>query len=505
MSRAPSHNDSPCRVPIHIMSFHVAASVLAVFALVDFAYSLDCCSQLATAFGSQVGSPGSSLYDESTSYWAEQQTTLSPTCVVRPTSAQELSSALVILVEGSCNFAVRGGGHSSTKGASNIDGGITIDMRGLNSTTLNDDNSLATVGAGQIWGGAYSTLHEVGVTIPGGRDNAIGVGGSVMGGALGYIAPSTGFGSDSVVEFEIVLADGRIVTASEGSNDDLWRALKGGGSNFGIITKLVVKTVPIGDIWISNSAYNFSAKQSIIQAFYDFVANPDYDPKANLLMNYHYSPTDGIQFANQYTYAEPVEKPAAFDDFYPIQGQIGNVSAVTNIPDYSVEQDGTSPDGLWQITFATTFKNSVQQLDDVWTAFNNSLSSVAAIEGISWSLTFEPIPTVLAAASKARGGNILGLDVPPEGLLLTLGSFTFNSEDDYRAAECAAKKLLSDIIAVGKNNGVYESWIDLNHAFRSQNPFKGYGDKNYKFLKATAEKYDPTGVFQTLMPGGFKL
>ncbi|KAI0490287.1 hypothetical protein F4859DRAFT_500709 [Xylaria cf. heliscus] len=445
------------------------------------------------------------LYDESTSYWAKQQTTLSPSCVVQPTNANDVSSALLILVKGSCNFAVRGGGHSSTKGASNINGGVTIDMRGLNSITLNDDNSLATVGAGQIWGGVYSALHEVGVTIPGGRNNAIGVGGSVMGGALGYIAPSVGFGADSVVEFEVVLADGRIVTASKDSNKDLWRALKGGGSNFGIITKLVVETVPIGDIWISNSAYDVSAKQSIIQVFYDFVADPNYDPKANLLMNYHYTAADGIQFANQYTYAEPIEKPAAFDHFYPIQGQIGNFSAVTNIPDYSIEQDATSPDGLWQITFATTFKNSVQQLDDVWTAFNNSLSNVASIEGISWSLTFEPIPTSLTAASKAKGGNILGLDVPPEGLLLTLGSFTFNSGDDYDAVECASKKLLSDIIAAGKKNGVYESWIDLNHAFRSQNPFKGYGDKNYKFLKATAKRYDPTRVFQTLMPGGFKL
>ena len=130
---------------------------------------------------------------------------------------------------------------------------------------------------------------------------------------------------------------------------------------------------------------------------------------------------------------------------------------------------------------------------------------MAHIAGISWALTFEPITASLAAASKARGGNILGVAVPPEGLLLTLGSFTFNSGADYATVECAAKKLLSDIRTRAKKNGVYESWIDLSHAFRTQNPFKSYGDTNYDFLKATAKKYDPAGVFQILKPGGFKL
>lgn len=149
-----------------------------------------------------------------------------------------------------------------------------------------------------------------------------------------------------MVEFEVVLANGSIVSATKNVNNDLWRSLKGGGSNFGILTKLVISTTPIGEIWTSSSAYDISAKDGVIQAFYDFVANPDYDPKADLLMNYFYSPSSGFQFANLYAYAEPIEKPAAFDSFYSIQGQIGNVSNVTTVPDYSVNQDGTSPAGF---------------------------------------------------------------------------------------------------------------------------------------------------------------
>lgn len=107
---------------------------------------------------------------------------MSPSCIVLPTTAQDVSLALSLLVPGSCKFAIRSGGHGSVPGISNIEDGVTFDLRGLNFTTLNDDNSLVSVGPGQIWYGVYSPLYQVGVTVPGGRDSGIGVAGSTIGG-----------------------------------------------------------------------------------------------------------------------------------------------------------------------------------------------------------------------------------------------------------------------------------------------------------------------------------
>ncbi len=152
-----------------------------------------------------------------------------------------------------------------------------------------------------------------------------------------------------------------------------------------------------------------------------------------------------------------------------------------------------------------TFKNSVQQLRDVWAIYNKTLSSVANIQGISWSLTFEPIIPALAAATAARGGNVMGIDVPREGLVITLGSITFSLARDYATMDRLSEQLLCNIIAAAKKNGVYHRYIDLNHAKGSQDPFEGYGPDNHAYLKKVAKKYDPAGVFQTLMPGGFKL
>ncbi|KAI0903589.1 hypothetical protein F4823DRAFT_568547 [Ustulina deusta] len=469
------------------------------------ARTLDCCKRLSNNLSSKVVYPGNSLYNDSTSYWAAAQAAITPLCVVRPATAEDVSSAIDTLVGGSCKFAVRTGGHGSVTAISNIKHGVTIDMRGLDDITLNEDNSVATIGAGQVWGTTYSTLYQAGVAIPGGRDSGIGVGGSILGGALGYLAPSAGFGADSVIEFEVVLANGSIVTANKDLNHDLWRSLKGGGSNFGIVTRLVTETTAVGDIWASSTGYSASAVDSEVQAFYDFVANPSYDVKGVVLMAYSYTAATGYQIANLYTYTAPIEKPAAFNSFYDIEGQIGNISALTNIPNYSIEQDATSPSGLQQITFSTSFTNSVQQLKDVWSIHNESISSIVNITEVAWSLTLEPITASLAAASEARGGNVMGIEVPSEGLILTLGSFSFRSACDYSYMNQQVEKLLKDIEDVAKRNRVYNSFIDLNHAKSSQDVMKSYGADNYAFLKKTAERYDPDQVFQKLMPGGFKL
>ncbi|KAI0965162.1 hypothetical protein F4678DRAFT_453654 [Xylaria arbuscula] len=324
-------------------------------------------------------------------------------------------------------------------------------------------------------------------------------------GALGYIAPSTGFGCDSVIEFEVALANGSVVIANSASNSDLWRALRGGGSNFGIVTKLVMNTTALGDIWAGEALYEPSALDAQIQAFYSFASNPNYDDKADLLMSFLYTGQGGLQIADLLTYGEPEENPAAFDAFYAIDGQILNSTTVTNVPDFSIVQEETSPDGLQQITLATMFTNNAQHLKDVFSIFNESIAGVSNIDGISWALTFEPLVTSFAAASNARGGNILGLTIPSEGLVLTLGSFSFNSAADYAEMNNLVDQLLADLIAAAVKNNVFNPFVELNHAKQSQKPFPSYGAEQYAFLLETANKYDPNGVFQTLMPGGFKL
>jgi hypothetical protein len=144
-------------------------------------------------------------------------------------------------------------------------------------------------------------------------------------------------------------------------------------------------------------------------------------------------------------------------------------------------------------------------LRDLWNIYTASTQSIAAVSGLQWSLSLIPVPQAIGTQSSARGGNVLGLSIPPEGLIMVLLTGTFSSASDYPTVQTAADQLLANIIQTAKSKGVYAPYVDMNHAGKSQDPIATYGAANRAFLKAVAWQYDPLGVFQTLMPGGFKV
>lgn len=144
---------------------------------------------------------------------------------------------------GDWHVAIRSGGHGGDN-QNSIENGVTIDLTHLNSTTYDAATNIASVGTGARWGDVYSALDEVGVSVTGGRQGIVGVGGLLLGGGVGWTTPRTGFGCDSVVNYEVVLASGLIVNANASVHSDLWRALKGGSSNFGIVTRFDIEAFP---------------------------------------------------------------------------------------------------------------------------------------------------------------------------------------------------------------------------------------------------------------------
>lgn len=117
-------------------------------------------------------------------FWSQQQEEVTPATIFKPTSAIEVSSAILIAELFSCPFAVKSGGHAAFSGASNIQGGLSIDLSGLNSLALNQDNSVISIGAGNLWVNVYDYLLPYNLSVIGGRVSTIGVGGLTTGGML---------------------------------------------------------------------------------------------------------------------------------------------------------------------------------------------------------------------------------------------------------------------------------------------------------------------------------
>jgi hypothetical protein len=122
-------------------------------------------SDLSEAFGRKAYLPNDEKYNESiNSYFSNQEKSMKPSCIV------------------SLKFAVRSGGHACFAGSANIDDGITIDLRGLNTIEVASDSTKVTAGPGVTWGELYRTLEPLGLAVAGGRQSSVGVGGLTLGG-----------------------------------------------------------------------------------------------------------------------------------------------------------------------------------------------------------------------------------------------------------------------------------------------------------------------------------
>lgn len=147
------------------------------------------CNALSLALSGTVSFPASSTYSSSSSsYWSKQEESLAPSCVVSPTTVDDVVTTIKTLTLLSktgvlgCQFAIRGGGHTPWAGSANINGGVTIDMRSIDDVTINAERSIASVGAGAIWGDVYREMDAKNLTVVGGRGSSIGVGGLLTGG-----------------------------------------------------------------------------------------------------------------------------------------------------------------------------------------------------------------------------------------------------------------------------------------------------------------------------------
>jgi FAD/FMN-containing dehydrogenase len=159
-----------------------------------------------------------------------------PAAIVRVADADDIARVIAIARETGLELAVRSGGHSAS-GQSSCEGGIVIDVRDLNGLDIDAANRTAWAGSG-LTAGEYSTAAaEHGLATGFGDTGSVGLGGLVTGGGVGYLGRKHGLTIDNLLAAEIVTADGRVLTVDADTNPDLFWAIRGGGGNFGVVTK----------------------------------------------------------------------------------------------------------------------------------------------------------------------------------------------------------------------------------------------------------------------------
>jgi hypothetical protein len=141
------------------------------------------CNILAAQFPGKVSQPADVTHSANLlTYYSQEEQQVHPACIVTPTSSADVSAIVNIIREHDARFAIRSGGHTLNAGAANIEGGVTISLQGLRSITSNVAGTQVSIGPGLKWAEVYAHLDIIGLSVPGGRNGDVGVGGLITGG-----------------------------------------------------------------------------------------------------------------------------------------------------------------------------------------------------------------------------------------------------------------------------------------------------------------------------------
>ncbi len=186
-----------------------------------------------------------------------------PAAIIPCASTDEVVAAVGAARAAGLPIAVRGGGHS-VAGHCIPDGAVVVSLAPMRDVAVDPQLRLADAGGGTLWNDIDAAAFAHGLAVPGGTFGDTGIGGLTLGGGIGWLMPVAGLTCDNLLEAEVVTADGSIVIAGPGGDEELLWALRGGGGNFGVVTRFRYQLHPIGPMWGGRIAYPASAAADVL-------------------------------------------------------------------------------------------------------------------------------------------------------------------------------------------------------------------------------------------------
>jgi FAD/FMN-containing dehydrogenase len=453
--------------------------------------------------------PTDEAYAARQASYLAQNAALSPACILQPRTAEDVSQIINAISGTATKFAVRSGGCVLWPGGSSIADGITIDLGRMKNITYNSSTQTASLQPGSNWGEVYKEMEKHNVMVAGARDVAVGIGGFLTGGGNSYLTGRVGFACDTVVSFEVVLADGRIVNANAIENADLWKALKGGWSNFGIVTRFDVETLPGNRIWAGTRVHEYSIVDKAAAALVNYTDQCHKAPQTAHLLAGGYNPSlpGGRGLVTVVADTEGEEAPEIFEEILSIPTVFENLGQTTIRA--MAEQSGYSAEtrrrAHW---FTLTFANDVKIVKKAIALHEKLATNVKALVGSDsfvTSMVFQPIPAYFAEIGARKGGNSMGLDAVKSNSIMWLLTMNFAEPSLDDSVYEACRRCKDDLEMFAKGRGGDVPWRYINYADKSQHPWLSCGPELLESLTEVAGKYDPQEVFQRQQPGSFTL
>jgi FAD/FMN-containing dehydrogenase len=225
--------------------------------------------QLKGGFGGEVISPSDPGYDAARKVWNGTIDRM-PALVARCATSADVAAALRFARQHGLLVAVRGGGHSFP-GHSTCDDGLVVDLSPMKEIDVDPASKTAIAGGGVLWGALNDATQEHGLAVTGGLVSTTGIAGLTLGGGIGWLMRRYGLSCDNLLEVEIVTADGTVRKANDRDSPDLFWAVRGGGGNFGVVTKFTYRLHEVGPL-VFFALYHYGPERGpeILSAFRAF-------------------------------------------------------------------------------------------------------------------------------------------------------------------------------------------------------------------------------------------
>lgn len=381
--------------------------------------------------------------------------------------------------------AIRGGGHNGG-GLGLCDGGLVIDLSGIKFVRVNVSDKTVRVGGGNVWGEVDHATHPFGLAVPAGIISTTGVGGLTLGGGVGHLSRKFGLTIDSLLEADMVLADGSFITVNANQYPDLFWAIRGGGGNFGVITSFKFQAHDLKNVYGGPTLWPIEQTEEIMEWYHDFIHQSPDDlngfiatmiiPGPPFPEHLHKKQFCGIVWC----YTGDLEK--APEVFKPVLDQKPLFAHVGEMPYPSIQTlfDGLMPPGLQWYWRADFFDSLGKEARAVHLKFGSQIPTPLSqmhlypISGAASRVGKDE--TAWAYRDAKYAGVIVGVDPDP----LNAKKITDWCKDYWNALHPYSM------------GGAYSNFMMDEGEDRVKASFK----HNYNKLVEVKTKYDPTNLFR---------
>jgi FAD/FMN-containing dehydrogenase len=227
--------------------------------------------ELKSGFGGEILLPGDTAYESARRIW-NAMIDKRPAIIARCATTSDVVRGVNFARDNRLLLAVRGGGHNIA-GNAVCDNGFVIDLSAMKAAHVDPDTRRATIEGGATLADLDAATQAYGLATPVGINSTTGIAGLTLGGGFGWLSRKYGMTIDNLESAEVVIASGEVVRASASEHPDLFWALRGGGGNFGVVTRFEFRLHPVGpDVLSGLIVYPFSEAKPVLQQYREFIA-----------------------------------------------------------------------------------------------------------------------------------------------------------------------------------------------------------------------------------------